>query len=100
MTTIQQTISNTLQFGNLPPEEREEMVLRVGAVIYQNVMTRTIEILEEKDQNEFEKMLDQNGGPDEVFSFLKAKIPGFEEIIKEEAEKFRNKASNIMDQIG
>ena len=68
--------------------------------IYQNIMTRALEIMSEADQDEFEKMLDAQSGPEEIFVFLKNKVSNFEEIIKEEAEKFKNKATGIMNQIG
>jgi len=100
MQTIQKEITNLLSLDNLLPEEREEIILRVGALIYQNIMTRALEIMSEADQDEFEKMLDAQSGPEEIFVFLKNKVPNFEEIMKEEAEKFKNKATGIMDQIG
>ena len=33
-------------------------------------------------------------------STTKERVKDFEKIVKEEAEKFKNKTSNIMDQIG
>ena len=100
MTTIQKHIADFLDVDSLLPEEKEEILQRVGMLVYQNVMTRALEIMQDKDQDEFEKILDKNSEPTEIFTFLKEKVPGFEEIIKEEALKFRNKASGIMDQIG
>lgn len=100
MKTIQKEITNFFVLDSLLPEEREEIILRVGALVYQNVITRALEIMQEGDQDEFEKMLDQQNKPEEIFLFLNGKVQNFEEIIKEEAEKFKNKASGIMNQIG
>ena len=100
MNPIQKNISEVLELENLLPEERQEILLRVGAVIYQNVLMRVMEIMTEEDQDEFEKLLDNKGKPEEIFTFLKNKVPDFEKIIEEESIKFRNKSSNIMDQIG
>ncbi|MDP2788690.1 MAG: DUF5663 domain-containing protein [bacterium] len=99
-TTIQKSIAEILEAENLLPEEVEELLLRVGALIYQNVMTRAVESLTDEEQNKFEKILDKQSEPEEIFTFLKNKVPGFEEIIKEESEKFRNKSAKIMGQIG
>lgn len=100
MNSIQKKITKVLEIDNLPPEELQEMIMRIGTVIYQNVLMRVMETMKEKDQDEFEKLLDKNANPEEIFSFLKEKVKNFEEIIEEEAMKFKNKSSKIMDQIG
>ena len=100
MNPIQNNISKALELENLSPEERQEILIRVGTVIYQNVLMRVMELITDEEQNEFEKILDNNGKPEEIFSFLKNKVPDFEKIIEEEALKFKNKTTNIMDQIG
>ena len=100
MNPIQKNISSVLELENLPPEERQEIILRVGALIYQNVLMRVMEVMKEEEQDEFEKLLDKNAGPEDIFMFLKDKVKDFEKIIEEEALKFKNKASGIMNQIG
>lgn len=100
MNTIKQTIKSVLEIEKLPPELQEEMILRVGAVIYQNVLIRASELIRNEDQEELEKMFDKNSTTEEVFSFLKDKVPGFEKIIEEEALKFKDKANTIMSKMG
>ncbi len=100
MTTIQKHIADFLDVDALLPEQKEEILIRVGALVYQNVIIRALEVMLEVDQDEFEKMLDKKARPDEIFNFLNDKVPGLEEIIKEEAEKLKNKSSGIMDKIG
>jgi len=100
MNPIQKNIESALELENLSPEERQEIILRVGAIIYQNVLMRVMEVMKEEDQDEFEKLLDKNAGPEDIFVFLKDNVKDFEKIIEEEALKFKNKASGIMDQIG
>jgi hypothetical protein len=100
MNPIQKNISKVLELENLPLEERQEVILRVGALIYQNVLMRAMEIMTEKDKDEFEEMLDKNAGPEDIFSFLSERVKNFEKIIEEEAVKFKNKSSSIMDRIG
>lgn len=100
MNSIQKKITKVLEIDNLPPQELQEMIMRIGTVIYQNVLMRVMETMKEKDQDEFEELLDKNASPEEIFSFLKEKVKNFEEIIEEEALKFKDKSSKIMDQIG
>lgn len=100
MNPIQKNITNALEIDSLPPEEQQEIILRVGAIIYQNVLIRVMEILTDSEQDEFEKLLDTGAKPEEIFAFLKDKVKDFEKIIDEEAVKFRDKSSNMMSQIG
>lgn len=100
MNPIQKNIESVLELDNLPVEEQQEIMLRIGAIIYQNVLMRVMETMTDGDQNEFEKLLDNNAKPEEIFSFLKNKVQDFEKIINEEATKFKNKSNNIMSQIG
>ncbi|MDE2399479.1 MAG: hypothetical protein KGL67_00480 [Patescibacteria group bacterium] len=100
MNPIQKNITSALDLNKLPLQEQQEIIMRVGAIIYQNVLMRVLETMSESEQDEFEKLLDSNAKPEEVFAFLKNKVENFEEIIDEEAFKFKTKSDNIMSQIG
>lgn len=100
MNPIQDNIVSILEIDKLPQDEQQEMILRVGALIYQNILMRSLEAMTEEDQNEFDKLLDKEPEPYEVFTFLKDKVKDFEKIMQEEIIKFKNKSSSIMDQIG
>jgi len=99
MNPIKNNIISSLNLDNLPEKEKEEIVLRIGSIIYQNVLMRVMEIMPDKDQDEFEKLLDNNAKPEEVFAFLKNSVRDFEKIVNEEAEKFKDKASVMMSEI-
>ncbi len=76
--------------GSLSPEKQMEMVERIGRIIYQAVLVRTLDILSEKDQDEFDALLDQDTTtPDEVLAFLQKKIPTFEQIMLEERKSIK-----------
>ncbi len=100
MNPIQKNIIKDLELDKLSPTEQEETLIRIGGVIYQNVLMRVLDTMEDKDQDEFEKLLDANASPEEIFNFLNSKNKNFEKIITEESNKFNNKASDIMSQIG
>lgn len=75
---------------SLPQEKQLEMVERIGRIIYQAVLVRTLDILSEKDQDEFDALLDQDTTtPDEVLAFLQKKIPTFEQIMLEERKSIK-----------
>lgn len=98
--TVKQDMMRGLGINLLPPEEQEAAFARIGGIIFQKVMFRAVDLLEEKDQEEMDRVMAAN--PDNgaaIFEFLQAKIPGFEKIVSEEAAIFRNDALGVMDQI-
>ena len=100
MNPIKKNISTVLNIDNLPEEKREQILTDVGGIIFQNVLMRVLENMPEKEQDEFEALLDKNADSEEVFEFLNSKTQNFPKIIEEEALKFKDKASRIMSQIG
>ena len=100
MNPIKNNISTVLNIDKLPEKEREKILADVGSIIFQNVLARALGKMSEKEQDEFEALLDKNADPEEIFGFLNSKVQNFPKIIEEEAIKFKDKASNIMSQIG
>ena len=100
MNPIKENIIDELGFEGLSNEEKETRMANIGALIYQNVLMRVMETMSDEDQDEFEKLLDHNAQPGEIFTFFKSKVENFEMIISEEAKKFKNNTENIMNQIG
>lgn len=76
--------------GSLPQEKQVEMVERIGKIIYQALLVRSLDILTEKEQAEFDLLLDEDTTtPDDVLSFLNKKIPNFESIVLEERKNLK-----------
>lgn len=102
MNQIDKSITAGLEIENLTPDEQQEILLRVGGIIYQNVLMRVLEMkmIADEDLYKFEQLIDNAKHPEEIFSFLKEKVKDFEKIIEEEATKFKDKTANIMEQIG
>lgn len=97
MNPIKENIIDVLGLGSLPLEKQEDILIRVGFLIYQNVLMRVMGSMTNEDKDEFEKILDNNGEPSEIFIFLKNKVPNFEKEVKEEAEKLKNEVSKILN---
>ncbi len=97
---INENVIKTLGIDSLPPEKQREAIERLGAIVYQEVMLRVLDILSEEDKDAFEKLIDENPDPEAMFGFLVEKIPNIDQIVGEEAEKIRNEATEIMADIG
>jgi len=97
---INKNIVTTLGINTLPIEKQKEAMERLGAIVYQEVMLRVLNILTEEDKDEFEKLIEKDPNPETMFDFLSQKIPNLSEIVKEEAEKLRGESTEIMEEIG
>lgn len=97
---INKNIVTTLGINTLPVEKQKEAMERLGAIVYQEVMLRALDILSEADKDEFEKLIEKDPNPEKMFGFLSEKIPNLEEIVKEEAENLRKESSEIIGEIG
>ena len=76
--------------GALPEIKQVEMVDRIGRLLYQAILVRSLDILSEKEQTEFDLLLDEDTTtPQDVLKFLAGKIPTFEEMRQEEVEKLK-----------
>lgn len=99
MNPLLQKIGEEFGLSTLAPEKQEELLTRIGGIIYKAVLIRALDQMTESEQNEFESMLDQDKNPEELFAFLQEKVPTIEKIIKEESDAFKNEMTNVMNQI-
>src|SRR3989344_906294 len=99
-TNLKVNIISALGIDNLPPKEQEDIITRVGALIFQKVMMRVMDELDENDQDILEKLVDQGSTPEVLFDFLREKEPNLSVIIREESAKFKQESLNIINQIG
>ena len=90
MNPLSKDIISEWGLGELPQEEQIEMVDRIGRLIYQALLVRSLDILSEVEQEEFDLLLDEDTStPEEVVLFLERKIPTFKILLKEEVNKLK-----------
>jgi hypothetical protein len=76
---------------SLPEEKQVEMIDRIGRLIYQAVLVRSLDLLSDNEQDELDEMLNHDTtGPQEVLVFLAQKIPTFEQMRLEEVAKLKD----------
>jgi pheromone shutdown protein TraB len=74
----------------LPEIKQVEMVDRIGRLLYQALLVRSLDILSETDQTEFDLLLDEDvTTPQDVLLFLRNKIPTFDQMVIEERDKLK-----------
>jgi hypothetical protein len=98
--TINNNIITILGIDKLPVEQQKETMEKLGAIVYQEVMLRALDIMTEEDKDEFEALIEKNPDPEAMFVFLSEKVPTIDTIVTEEAEKLREESADIMSEIG
>ncbi len=75
---------------HLSAEDQIEVLDRVGKMLYQAVLVRSLDILSAKEQGELDTLLDQEETTSaDVYQFLQQKIEKFGDIVYEEREGLR-----------
>lgn len=97
---INKNIVLTLGINSLPVEQQKEAMERLGSLVYQEVMLRVVDILTDEEKDELEKIIEKNADPEEMFGFLSLKISNLDQIVKEESEKLRTEATEIIGDLG
>ena len=76
--------------GSLSEAKQLEMVERIGRILYQAILVKSLDILSEKEQTEFDLLLDEDTTtPENVLAFLQSKIPTFEQLVVEERKNLK-----------
>ena len=75
---------------NLSDMQRMEMTDRIGRIMYQAILVRSLDILSDKEEQELDALLDTDSTtPPRVLAFLKSKIPTFGLLVKEQRQKLK-----------
>jgi len=87
--SLQRTIIDELGLSDLPQDKKDQLLLRMTEAVLQRIFLETMEKLSEKDQAEYEKLIDENAAPEDLEKFLQGKIAGYDEMVKMVVEKFK-----------
>jgi hypothetical protein len=96
---IRENIISLFDIDKLPDQEQEEMISKIGKIIFESVLTRVLPMLSENELTEYEGLIENKALPNEVMNFLISKIPSFVEIVIEESENFRKESADFLSQI-
>lgn len=90
MINLSKDVIEEWKLGGLNQEKQVEMADKIGRILYQAILVRSLDILSEREQEELDSILDGDSKtPQDVLSLLKSKIPTFEILVREEKEKVR-----------
>lgn len=90
-------IAQDFGFQNLDSREQERMIEKIGNLLFESVVERAVDLMDEEAMNAFEEEV-ANAGSDygRIVSFLKTKVAGFDAIVTEEMSRLKRAASGIL----
>ncbi|MEK9154761.1 MAG: hypothetical protein AAB596_01690 [Patescibacteria group bacterium] len=90
---LKQNLIKEIGLDTLPQEEQESALLSIGRIIFQGVLIKVLDELNDKDKDELEKLLAEKSDDEAaILNFLRAKVANLEEIIKSEVERFKKES--------
>lgn len=76
--------------------EQEEIIEKIGNLLFQSVIERSVDGLEDTKISQFEDVLNiAEGDYQKVIDFLKSNVPNFDSIVKEEMSRLKKATGAI-----
>ena len=81
---------------NMDSRQREEMIEKIGNMLFESVVERAVDVMDDDAMNEFDRTIDDAGNDyQKIISFLKSKVPDFDKIVSEELSRLKRATSGI-----
>ena len=93
---FKQKIIEDFGLKNMDSREQEKMIEKIGNLLFESVVERAIDVMDEGTMNDFDETVN-NAGSDyqKIISFLKSKVPGFDGIVSEEMSRLKRATAGI-----
>jgi hypothetical protein len=93
---VNKKIAKDFGLENMDSREQERMVEKIGNLLFESIVERAVDEMDEPAMNDFEDVV-ANAGDDyqKVISFLKSHVKGFDKIVSEEMSRLKKATSGI-----
>mgnify|MGYP001577502372 CR=1 FL=1 len=89
-------IAKDFGLESMNSEEQEKMIEKIGNLLFESVVERAVEMMDEETMNDFDDAIDEAGGDyQKVVAFLKSRVPGFNKVVSEELTRLKRATSGI-----
>jgi hypothetical protein len=97
---LNKNIIKELGLDDLPEEEQEKTMLKIGEIIFKGVIVRVLQELSDKEAKEFEELISNKPDDQEaILNFLQKKVPNLDEITNEEVARFKQESLDFMNKL-
>ena len=86
--TEHEVLVKALHIESLSKEEQEERLNTVGVLVYEALVVRALEAMDDETTDAFEAFIETKPEPHKIIDFFKEKVPNFDLILDEEARRF------------
>jgi hypothetical protein len=96
---LKKRIFDDLELTDLSEKEKDDILQRIGRVIFEMALIRILDEMDDGTAKEFEQFLEKNQKPEDILKFLKEKVPNLEEILEDEARKFKTETFDVLKEV-
>jgi hypothetical protein len=96
---LKKRIFDDLELTDLSEKEKDDILQRMGRIIFEMALIRVLDEMDDETAKEFEEFLSKNQNPDDILKFLKEKVPNLEEILEDEARKFKAETFDVLKEV-
>jgi hypothetical protein len=91
-----QKIISDFGLGNLDSREQERMIEKIGNLLFESVIDRSVDAMDETTMNDFDVAIVEAGADyQKIILFLKERVIGFDTIVSEEMSRLKRATAGI-----
>lgn len=93
---IKKKISEDFGLTKMDSDEQEKYIEKIGNLLFEAVIQRSVDFMDEITLNEFDKTIETAGEDyQKVIGFMKEKVPNFNKIVSEEMMRLKRTTAGI-----
>lgn len=93
---IRNKIAQDFGLGGMGSEEQERMIEKIGTLLFESVIERAVDSMDDKTVDDFGLIVDSAGNDyGQVITFLKTRVEGFNSIVVDEMSRLKRATSGI-----
>lgn len=95
---LKKKISDDFGLNKMDPFEQERMIEKIGNLLFELVIARSVDVMDENTVNEFDNVLETAGEDyQKVINFLKEKVPDFDKIVMDEMGRLKKTTVGVFN---
>jgi len=84
ITHFRETLVREFGLDTYPPTEQDQYVEQLGELILQGILIKAVSGMDEAQAQELETIVERDGTPEEIFTYLGSTVQNLENLLLEE----------------
>jgi hypothetical protein len=94
--TVVNDLFDELGAGELSFDQKQALMIKMTEVLLKRIFLETMEQLDDKGMEEYERLIDQGASPEEVKRFLVRKIPEYDAMVQGIVNEFKTEMKSSL----